>query len=164
MGSLTRTWKVSLFFSVFFAQYPQLGLYQDRKLPRIENLSWRLWLQNLMVDTDNAKSKREFKKLSKCMGEKLDKEKDGSTLFLFLSITNSFPLFSSIGALKNSKYQTTNDTGYRHDTTTSRRKRTKPRSKSERTAWNYQAHPVHFQCRPDCSTVPFIHTRQETWH
>lgn len=36
----------------------------------------RLWhLQNLMVDTDNAKSKREFKKLSKCMGDKLDKEK-----------------------------------------------------------------------------------------
>ena len=27
-----------------------------------------------MVDTDNAKSKREFK-LSKCMGDKLDKEK-----------------------------------------------------------------------------------------
>jgi hypothetical protein len=43
---------------------------------RLENLSWRLWhLQNLMVDTDNAKSTREFKKLSKCMGDKLDKEK-----------------------------------------------------------------------------------------
>ncbi|KAG2336094.1 hypothetical protein BDR05DRAFT_1006163 [Suillus weaverae] len=28
-----------------------------------------------MVDTDNAKSKREFKKLSKNMGDKLDKEK-----------------------------------------------------------------------------------------
>ena len=28
-----------------------------------------------MVDTDNARSKREFKKLSKCMGDKLDKEK-----------------------------------------------------------------------------------------
>ena len=28
-----------------------------------------------MVDTDNAKSKREFKKLSKSMGDKLDKEK-----------------------------------------------------------------------------------------
>ena len=28
-----------------------------------------------MVDSDNAKSKREFKKLSKCMGDKLDKEK-----------------------------------------------------------------------------------------
>ncbi|KIL58289.1 hypothetical protein M378DRAFT_335299 [Amanita muscaria Koide BX008] len=39
-------------------------------------MSWRLWhLQNLMVDTDNAKSKRDFKKLSKCMGDKLDKEK-----------------------------------------------------------------------------------------
>ena len=43
---------------------------------RLENLSWRLWhLQNLMVDTDNAKSKREFRKLSKCMSDKLDKEK-----------------------------------------------------------------------------------------
>ncbi|KAJ7719813.1 hypothetical protein B0H16DRAFT_1597233 [Mycena metata] len=28
-----------------------------------------------MVDTDNAKSKRELKKLSRCMGDKLDKEK-----------------------------------------------------------------------------------------
>jgi hypothetical protein len=28
-----------------------------------------------MVDTDNAKSKREFKKLSKSMSDKLDKEK-----------------------------------------------------------------------------------------
>jgi GATA-binding protein len=43
---------------------------------RLENLSWRLWhLQNLIVETDNAKSKREFKKLSKHMGDKLDKEK-----------------------------------------------------------------------------------------
>ena len=43
---------------------------------RLENLSWRLWhLQNLMVDTDNAKSKRDFKKLSKHMGDKLDSEK-----------------------------------------------------------------------------------------
>ena len=43
---------------------------------RLENLSWRLWhLQNLMVDSDNAKSKRDFKKLSKCMSDKLDKEK-----------------------------------------------------------------------------------------
>ncbi|KAH7906241.1 hypothetical protein BJ138DRAFT_990200, partial [Hygrophoropsis aurantiaca] len=31
-----------------------------------------------MVDTDNAKSKREFKKLSKNMGDKLDKEKGRS--------------------------------------------------------------------------------------
>jgi GATA-binding protein, other eukaryote len=28
-----------------------------------------------MVDSDNARSKREFKKLSKVMGDKLDKEK-----------------------------------------------------------------------------------------
>ncbi|KAF9235283.1 hypothetical protein BU15DRAFT_78114 [Melanogaster broomeanus] len=31
--------------------------------------------KNLIVDSDNAKSKREFKKLSKNMGDKLDKEK-----------------------------------------------------------------------------------------
>ena len=50
---------------------------------RLENLSWRLWhLQNLMVDTDNAKSKRDFKKLSKCMSDKLDKEKGRSVLDL----------------------------------------------------------------------------------
>ncbi|KAJ7748105.1 hypothetical protein B0H16DRAFT_1554029 [Mycena metata] len=35
-----------------------------------------------MVDTDNAKSKREFKKLSKCMGDKLDKEKGRWVSFL----------------------------------------------------------------------------------
>ncbi|KAF8907242.1 hypothetical protein CPB84DRAFT_1959598 [Gymnopilus junonius] len=54
----------------------------DPKTPfhkHLENLSWRLWhLQNLMVDTDNAKSKREFKKLSKHMSDKLDKEKGQS--------------------------------------------------------------------------------------
>ncbi|KAF8991295.1 hypothetical protein BDQ17DRAFT_1433165 [Cyathus striatus] len=62
--SLTKTWKAS--------SYLEQG-------QRLENLSWRLWhLQNLMVDTDNAKSKREFKKLSKCMGDKLDKEKGRS--------------------------------------------------------------------------------------
>ncbi|KAF9020669.1 hypothetical protein BDZ89DRAFT_1043249 [Hymenopellis radicata] len=39
---------------------------------RLENLSWRLWhLQNLIVDADNAKSRREFKKLSKVMGDKV---------------------------------------------------------------------------------------------
>jgi hypothetical protein len=33
---------------------------------RLENLSWRLWhLKNLMVNVDSAKSKREFKRLSK---------------------------------------------------------------------------------------------------
>ncbi|KDR83107.1 hypothetical protein GALMADRAFT_88953 [Galerina marginata CBS 339.88] len=62
--SLTKTWKV--------ASYLEQG-------QRLENLSWRLWhLQNLMVDTNNARSKREFKKLSKCMGDKLDKEKGRS--------------------------------------------------------------------------------------
>ncbi|CAA7262300.1 unnamed protein product [Cyclocybe aegerita] len=66
--SLTKTWKVC----TKVASYLEQG-------QRLENLSWRLWhLQNLMVDTDNAKSKREFKKLSKVMGDKLDKEKGRS--------------------------------------------------------------------------------------
>ncbi|KAF7343896.1 Transcription factor [Mycena venus] len=53
--SLTKSWKVC----TKVASYLEDG-------QRLENLSWRLWhLQNLMVDTDNAKSKREFKKLSK---------------------------------------------------------------------------------------------------
>ncbi|GLB44410.1 putative zinc finger binding to DNA consensus sequence [AT]GATA[AG] [Lyophyllum shimeji] len=66
--ALTKTWKVC----TKVASYLEQG-------QRLENLSWRLWhLQNLMVDTDNAKSKREFKKLSKCMGDKLDKEKGRS--------------------------------------------------------------------------------------
>jgi len=41
-----------------------------------------------MVDTDNAKSKREFKKLSKNMGDKLDKEKGR---YVLLSITSFRP-------------------------------------------------------------------------
>ncbi|KLO13601.1 hypothetical protein SCHPADRAFT_940262 [Schizopora paradoxa] len=66
--SLTKTWKVCS----KVASYLEQG-------QRLENLSWRLWhLQNLMVETDNAKSKREFKKLSKVMGDKLDKEKGRS--------------------------------------------------------------------------------------
>ncbi|KAA1475739.1 hypothetical protein DENSPDRAFT_784052 [Dentipellis sp. KUC8613] len=66
--SLTKTWKVCTKVAGFLEQGQ-----------RLENLSWRLWhLQNLMVDTDNAKSKREFKKLSKCMSDKLDKEKGRS--------------------------------------------------------------------------------------
>ncbi|KAH8114979.1 hypothetical protein DFH11DRAFT_1840926 [Phellopilus nigrolimitatus] len=63
--SLTKTWKVC----TKVASYLEQG-------QRLENLSWRLWhLQNLIVESDNAKSKREFKKLSKVMGDKLDKEK-----------------------------------------------------------------------------------------
>ncbi|KAI0633089.1 hypothetical protein C8Q77DRAFT_1158510 [Trametes polyzona] len=66
--SLTKTWKVCTKVASFLEQGQ-----------RLENLSWRLWhLQNLMVDTDNAKSKRDFKKLSKCMSDKLDKEKGRS--------------------------------------------------------------------------------------
>ena len=57
---------------------------------RLENLSWRLWhLQNLMVDTDNAKSKRDFKKLSKCMSDKLDKEK-GRCVFIHSCLSHQF--------------------------------------------------------------------------
>ncbi|THH01991.1 hypothetical protein EW145_g6821, partial [Phellinidium pouzarii] len=63
--SLTKTWKVC----TKVASYLEQG-------QRLENLSWRLWyLQNLMVESDNARSKREFKKLSKVMSDKLDKEK-----------------------------------------------------------------------------------------
>ncbi|OJT11305.1 GATA-binding factor 1-B [Trametes pubescens] len=66
--TLTKTWKVCTKVASFLEQGQ-----------RLENLSWRLWhLQNVMVDTDNAKSKRDFKKLSKCMSDKLDKEKGRS--------------------------------------------------------------------------------------
>ncbi|KAI6141967.1 hypothetical protein EDD17DRAFT_257879 [Pisolithus thermaeus] len=66
--SLTKTWKVC----TKVASYLEQG-------QRLENLSWRLWhLQSLIVDTDNAKSKREFKKLSRNMGDKLDREKGRS--------------------------------------------------------------------------------------
>ena len=86
--SLTKTWKVRLL------PHPPIPPSHLPYLPekvskvctkvasfleqgqRLETLSWRLWhLQNLMVDSDNAKSKRDFKKLSKCMSDKLDKEK-----------------------------------------------------------------------------------------
>ncbi|OBZ65550.1 hypothetical protein A0H81_14384 [Grifola frondosa] len=47
-------------------------LEQDQ---RLENLNWRPWHpQDLMVNTDSARSKHDFKKLSKCMRDKLDKE------------------------------------------------------------------------------------------
>jgi GATA-binding protein, other eukaryote len=56
-----------------------------------------------MVDTDNAKSKREFKKLSKCMGDKLDKEKGRFVIkrlsLQLLSFPNLF-LFRSIEELE----------------------------------------------------------------
>ncbi|KAI0742975.1 hypothetical protein C8Q80DRAFT_945709 [Daedaleopsis nitida] len=66
--TLTKTWKVCTKVASFLEQGQ-----------RLENLSWRLWhLQNIIVDNDNAKSKRDFKKLSKCMSDKLDKEKGRS--------------------------------------------------------------------------------------
>ncbi|KAF8591736.1 hypothetical protein K439DRAFT_1656586 [Ramaria rubella] len=63
--SLTKTWKVCTKVAAHLEQGQ-----------RLENLSWRLWhLHNIMVESDNAKSKREFKKLSRNMGDKLDREK-----------------------------------------------------------------------------------------
>ena len=85
--ALTKTWKVCLVTS----RHPIPPLIPSpmqvctkvasflEQGQRLENLSWRLWhLQNLMVDVDSAKSKREFKKLSKSMSDKLDKEKGRS--------------------------------------------------------------------------------------
>ncbi|KAF8337652.1 uncharacterized protein EI90DRAFT_3152277 [Cantharellus anzutake] len=66
--SLTRTWKVCTKVAAHLEQGQ-----------RLENLSWRCWfLHSLMVEADNTKSKREFKKMTKSMGEKLDKEKGRS--------------------------------------------------------------------------------------
>lgn len=81
--SLTMTWKVRYRAHLPLVLPAQPLLQVCTKVAsfleqgqRLENLSWRLWhLQNIMVDTDNAKSKRDFKKLSKCMSDKLDKEK-----------------------------------------------------------------------------------------
>ena len=42
-----------------------------------------------MVDSDNAKSKRDFKKLSKCMSDKLDKEK-GRCVFVHMRPSSQF--------------------------------------------------------------------------
>jgi GATA-binding protein len=79
--SLTQTWKVRIPIHLSLASNPphqvctKVASFLEQG-QRLENLSWRLWhLQNLIVDTDNAKSRREFRKLSKCMGDKLDKEK-----------------------------------------------------------------------------------------
>jgi Fungal protein of unknown function (DUF1752) len=80
--ALTKTWKVSGIVLDIVTGHWRDGQVCTKVASfleqgqRLENMSWRLWhLQNLMVDTDNAKSKREFRKLSKCMGDKLDKEK-----------------------------------------------------------------------------------------
>ncbi|QRW26321.1 GATA type zinc finger [Rhizoctonia solani] len=67
--ALTRTWKVCTKVAAHLEQGQ-----------RLENLSWRLWhLHNLMVDSDadnNAKSRREFKRLSRHTGERLDRDKN----------------------------------------------------------------------------------------
>lgn len=39
-----------------------------------------------MVDVDSAKSKREFKRLSKTMSDKLDKEKGRSVVSVYLRV------------------------------------------------------------------------------
>lgn len=63
--SLTRTWKVCTKVAAHLEQGQ-----------RLENLAWRLFfIHNVMVESDNARSKREFKKMTKFMGERLDKEK-----------------------------------------------------------------------------------------
>ena len=86
--ALTKTWKVSrchlssspvLPFTPFPVKVCTKVASFLEQGQRLENLSWRLWhLQNLMVDVDSAKSKREFKRLSKSMSDKLDKEKGRS--------------------------------------------------------------------------------------
>ncbi|KAG8707044.1 hypothetical protein FRC08_000724, partial [Ceratobasidium sp. 394] len=67
--ALTRTWKVCTKVAAHLEQGQ-----------RLENLSWRLWhLHNLMVDSDadnNTKARREFKKLSRHTGERLDRDKN----------------------------------------------------------------------------------------
>ena len=45
-----------------------------------------------MVDSDNAKSKRDFKKLSKCMSDKLDKEKGRCVPVHVLYPHSNFPV------------------------------------------------------------------------
>lgn len=63
--SLTRTWRVCTKVAAHLEQGQ-----------RLENLSWRLWyLHDLMVENDDVKSRRDFKKLSKSTGEKLDRDK-----------------------------------------------------------------------------------------
>ena len=72
---------------------------------RLENLSWRLWhLQNLMVETDNARSKREFKKLSKVMSDKLDKEKGRCVKHNFISFASVLLRRPSIRPVSLSTY------------------------------------------------------------
>ncbi|SPO28709.1 related to gata transcription factor [Ustilago trichophora] len=63
--SLLRTWRVCTKVAAHLEQGQ-----------RLENLSWRLWyLHDLMVENDDLKSRRDFKKLSKSTGEKLDRDK-----------------------------------------------------------------------------------------
>ncbi|KAG9019802.1 hypothetical protein FRB90_005950 [Tulasnella sp. 427] len=86
--ALAKTWKVCTKVAAHLEQGQ-----------RLENISWRLWhLQNLMVDNDNAKSRREFKKLSKNMGERLDKDKGRS--IEELEIPDFKPDGSSLGKIK----------------------------------------------------------------
>jgi hypothetical protein len=79
---------------------------------RLENLSWRLWhLQNLIVDTGDAKSKREFKRLSKCMGDKLDKEKGRFvTPLALVKVLSAHAIRMESGASKSSRRLVSNAT------------------------------------------------------
>lgn len=88
-------WKLQIQVCTKVASYLEQG-------QRLENLSWRLWhIQNLMVDTDNARSKREFKKLSKYMSDKLDKEKGR---YVVVAITIDVDnIYLNSGALRSSK-------------------------------------------------------------
>ncbi|KAJ1577436.1 hypothetical protein NDA11_000987 [Ustilago hordei] len=63
--SLLRTWRVCTKVAAHLEQGQ-----------RLENLSWRLWyLHDLIVEDNDLKSRRDFKKLSKSTGEKLDRDK-----------------------------------------------------------------------------------------
>ena len=92
--ALTKTWKVC----TKVAQHLEQGA-------RLENLSWRLWhLHNLIVESDNAKSKREFKKLFKAMGDKLDKVSELTLIFLppFSRLKNK--IYFAFGGISSSTH------------------------------------------------------------
>ena len=71
-----------------------IALLHPGKCQRLENLSWSLWfLQFALVQADNAKSKREFKKTRKSHVNKLDKDKNRR---VSCSPSALFSLFSSL--------------------------------------------------------------------
>ena len=71
----------------------------------LDNLSWRFWhLQNIIIKSDNAKSKREFKKLFKAMGDKLDKVSELTLIFLppFSRLKNK--IYFAFGGISSSTH------------------------------------------------------------